>query len=224
MATKSAPIRIESGLSQLVTGSPAALPTGTRPEAIAPTTVPRKKGVSTDAAAKSGSARRRPAGATRELVEREARTPQHDPERGEAERDEQRRHDRLERRRERRSRARPARRSARRGWPPRPARSPSRSDRADAGRARRRPRAGSRDPPPKSAPPKTAYMVTPIQRMTATASALLTPALLSRCRPVGRRPGRTAPRRLCFVGGAPASRHRPQDEDQRRHRARCRAR
>ena len=48
MATNSAPIRSESGLSQLVTASPAALPTGTRPEAIAPTTVPMKNGVSSD--------------------------------------------------------------------------------------------------------------------------------------------------------------------------------
>src|SRR4029077_17052652 len=41
------------GLSQLVITSPRAMPTGTRPEAIAPATVPRKKGVTTDDAAKA---------------------------------------------------------------------------------------------------------------------------------------------------------------------------
>ena len=47
-------------MSQLVTASPAALPTGTRPEAIAPTTVPKKNGVTTDETAKARSARRCP--------------------------------------------------------------------------------------------------------------------------------------------------------------------
>ena len=59
MATNRTPIRIETGFSQLVTGSPSALPTGTRPEAIAPTTVPMKKGVTTDEIANAASARRR---------------------------------------------------------------------------------------------------------------------------------------------------------------------
>ena len=40
------------GLNQLVHRSPAALPGGTRPEAIPPSAAPRKKGVSTDASAK----------------------------------------------------------------------------------------------------------------------------------------------------------------------------
>ena len=35
MATARHPLRIDVGLIQLVTSSPAALPTGTRPEAIA---------------------------------------------------------------------------------------------------------------------------------------------------------------------------------------------
>ena len=66
MATKSAPMTRETGFSQLLTGSPSALPIGTRPEATAPTTVPMKKGVSTEEIAKAASARRRPAsGATR---------------------------------------------------------------------------------------------------------------------------------------------------------------
>jgi hypothetical protein len=60
VATKSAPISSESGFSQLVTGSPAALPTGTRPDAMAPTTVPMKNGVSSDESPKSCSATCRP--------------------------------------------------------------------------------------------------------------------------------------------------------------------
>ena len=60
MATNSAPITSDSGLSQLVTASPAALPTGTRPPAIAPTTVPMKNGVSSDASPNSVSATARP--------------------------------------------------------------------------------------------------------------------------------------------------------------------
>ena len=100
MATKSAPITSESGLTQLVTGSPAALPTGTRPPAIAPTTVPMKNGVRSEASPKNRTAQRPAAGAPRGVLEREPGAAQHDPERREAERDEQRREDRLERRRE----------------------------------------------------------------------------------------------------------------------------
>ena len=62
MATKSAPVTSESGLTQLVTTSPVALPTGTRPPATAPTTVPRKNGVSTEAAPKTVVASARPRG------------------------------------------------------------------------------------------------------------------------------------------------------------------
>ena len=43
-----------------MSGSPSALPIGTRPDAIAPTTVPMKKGVSTDETANSHIATRRP--------------------------------------------------------------------------------------------------------------------------------------------------------------------
>ena len=60
MATKSAPITSESGFSQLLTGSPVALPTGTLPDATAPTTVPMKNGVSSDESPKRRSARLRP--------------------------------------------------------------------------------------------------------------------------------------------------------------------
>ena len=42
-----------------MTGSPTALPMGTRPDATAPTTVPMKNGVSTDDTANEASARRR---------------------------------------------------------------------------------------------------------------------------------------------------------------------
>src|SRR3954464_15160091 len=104
VATKSAPMRRESGLSELVTRSPAALPTGTRPAATAPTTVPRKNGVSTDDSPNSRSASRRrprrqperprgePAAVepARGGVEREPGAAQHDAERGQAERNEQR--------------------------------------------------------------------------------------------------------------------------------------
>ena len=43
---------IEVSLAQLVSSSPAALPTGTRPDAMPPTTVPRKNGTSSDDSAK----------------------------------------------------------------------------------------------------------------------------------------------------------------------------
>ena len=42
---------IDVWLAQLVSASPVALPTGTRPEAIPPTTVPRKNGTSSDESA-----------------------------------------------------------------------------------------------------------------------------------------------------------------------------
>ena len=50
----------DTGFTQLVTGSPFALPIGTRPEAMAPATVPMKKGVITEERANAPSARRRP--------------------------------------------------------------------------------------------------------------------------------------------------------------------
>ena len=60
MATKSAPSTSDSGLTQLVTRSPASLPTGTRSPAIAPTTVPMKNGVSREASPKNRTANARP--------------------------------------------------------------------------------------------------------------------------------------------------------------------
>src|ERR687894_645055 len=46
MPTASSPVTSDVGLSQLPTRSPAAMPGGTRPLAMAPATVPRKNGVS----------------------------------------------------------------------------------------------------------------------------------------------------------------------------------
>ncbi len=46
-------------MTQLSTGSPAFPPDGTRPEAMAPTTVPRKYGTSTDESAKTAPKLRR---------------------------------------------------------------------------------------------------------------------------------------------------------------------
>jgi hypothetical protein len=46
-------------LSQLVTRSPRAFPTGTRPEAIAPTTAPSAKGVRIEESEKTASTVRR---------------------------------------------------------------------------------------------------------------------------------------------------------------------
>src|SRR3990172_2269844 len=54
------PIRTEVGFSQLAHGSPAALPAGTRPLAMAPPAAPRKNGVTTDEIAKTAPAARRP--------------------------------------------------------------------------------------------------------------------------------------------------------------------
>ncbi len=93
---KRTPIKMETGLTQLVTGSPFALPIGTRPEATAPATVPMKKGVITD------ERRERPGGEAPaslpcgDALEGESCATQHDPESREAERDEQGRHDRRE--------------------------------------------------------------------------------------------------------------------------------
>ncbi len=51
--TARTPPRIDVGLIQLVHGSPASPPAGTRPEAIAPATAPMQYGTITDDAAKA---------------------------------------------------------------------------------------------------------------------------------------------------------------------------
>src|SRR4051794_41017691 len=61
MTIARSPTKIDVGLIQLSIGSPAALPTGTRPDTIAPTAAPRKNGVTTDEIAKTAPAARRPA-------------------------------------------------------------------------------------------------------------------------------------------------------------------
>lgn len=50
-----APLAIDVGLSQLETRPPSAMPGGTLPEDIAPATVPRKNGVTSDENAKCGA-------------------------------------------------------------------------------------------------------------------------------------------------------------------------
>ena len=53
MATAITPTAIEVGFSHASTGSPAALPSGTRPEAMPPIAAPSANGVSTDEAPNS---------------------------------------------------------------------------------------------------------------------------------------------------------------------------
>ena len=60
MATNSTPTITDTGFSQLVTGSPSAFPTGTLPDATAPTTVPMKNGVRSDERPKTRVASRLP--------------------------------------------------------------------------------------------------------------------------------------------------------------------
>lgn len=55
MATERTPMAIDVGFSQELHRLPAALPTGTRREAIPPTTVPRANGVRIDESAKTVS-------------------------------------------------------------------------------------------------------------------------------------------------------------------------
>jgi hypothetical protein len=64
VATASTPIVTDVGFSQLVSRSPLAFPTGTRPDAIAPATVPSANGVSTDESANTRSMARCPRAAS----------------------------------------------------------------------------------------------------------------------------------------------------------------
>ncbi len=61
-ATARHPVRIEVGLTQLLIRSPAALPTGTRPDAIAPTAAPSMYGVRMEETANVRSMTRRSRG------------------------------------------------------------------------------------------------------------------------------------------------------------------
>jgi hypothetical protein len=58
VTTPSAPISTEVGFSHDDHTSPAALPTGTRPDAIPPTAAPRQKGISTEEEANSAPSTR----------------------------------------------------------------------------------------------------------------------------------------------------------------------
>ena len=113
--------RSTSRLSQLVTRSPRALPGGTLPEAIAPTTAPSANGVMIDESANSPSTGRSSAQRRGLAPHDVADRAQHDPDR----RDRERRRRASRRSRRTRRVARPARPSgrgsARRGSPPRPA-------------------------------------------------------------------------------------------------------
>ena len=96
------------------------------------------------------------------------------------------------------------------------------SARGRSPRARRRRRRGPRSPAPKSAPPNTAYAVTPTN--STTAAAVLMPSTASRAR---RLDGCARPVRHVVVveldlrAEPPA--HAAQHEDRRRRRRRCRA-
>ena len=130
------------------------------------------------------------------LAEGEARAAQHDAERGERERDEQRERDRRERLRE------PGPQHDQAEDEPDVVRLPHRPDRvADdlPGRAAppAPPAVRSQNPPPKSAPPKSAYAVTPVIRMTATTSLMTLPAH-------GRRPVHAGHALARLVGAAAA--------------------
>jgi hypothetical protein len=57
-STASRPSAIEVGFSHESSAEPAALPTGTRPEPIAPAAAPRQNGVSTDATANAAPSTR----------------------------------------------------------------------------------------------------------------------------------------------------------------------
>jgi hypothetical protein len=59
IVTASTPPTIDVGFTQLDQGSPASPPAGTRPEAMAPATVPMKNGTSTDEMAKAAPKLRR---------------------------------------------------------------------------------------------------------------------------------------------------------------------
>ena len=59
MVTAITPPRIDVGLIQLLHGSPACPPVGTRPDAIAPTTAPKQNGTTIDDAAKAAPKFRR---------------------------------------------------------------------------------------------------------------------------------------------------------------------
>ena len=213
VATKRAPVTNESRLTQLLTLSPAALPTGTRPPAIAPTTVPRKNGVSTDDAPNTVVESARPRArravcwnakpAPRRTIPNAARlSGMNSVEKMASKAD-----------------GKPVHRTTStkisQTWFASHT-GPIAQSISARGRRPRSPPPASRlqKPAPKSAPPKTAYIVTPTTRMTATAFARVIAALPVR----QRRRARVGAvwHFLVAVLVAPATRHRAQGDDQRR--------
>ena len=159
------------GVDPAVHGSPALPPAGTRPEAMPPTTAPRQKGTSTDEIGEGGAEVAAVAGAEDRLAEREAGAAEHDAERGKGQRDEEGQGDRGVRLRE----AGPQHHEDE--DQPDVVGLPHRCDRVVDDLAGPLPALGppatrSQKPAPKSAPPKTAYIVTAANRMTAAVVAI----------------------------------------------------
>ena len=94
--TASTPMKIEVGFSQLENMCPAALPTGTRLVAIAPTAAPSANGVRIEESEKIVSITARLAIARRTLAERICRAAEDDPQRGDEQRHGERGGDRSE--------------------------------------------------------------------------------------------------------------------------------
>src|SRR6476469_2004038 len=191
---KSTPITNESGFSQLDTWSPEAFPVGTRPDAIAPTTVPMKNGVRTDANPKIASDHARPP-ARRALwwnAKPEPRSTMPSAARLSGMNNVEKIASNAV--------ANPVQSTTRmkisQTWLASQT-GPIAQSISSRGRRPPSPRPASRlqKPAPKSAPPKMAYIVAPIQRTIATASALLIAALLPE-RPAPEAPDRTARRPL----------------------------
>ena len=170
--------------------SPVALPTGTRPPAIAPTTVPRKNGVSTDASPKSVSAKARPR--ARRAVWWNANPAPRNTTPSAARLSGMNRVEKIASNADEKPVQSTTNTKISHTWLASQT-GPIAQSTSSRGRRPRAPPPASRlhSPAPKSAPPKTAYIVTPIRRTTATASAWLTRTLPARDRPAGRHPGRT---------------------------------
>ena len=194
MATKSAPITSESGLSQLVTGSPAALPTGTRPPAIAPTTVPMKKGVSTEASPKTVAASARPL--ARRAVWWNAKPEPRSTIPSAARHSGMNKVEKIASNADEKPVQSTTSTKINQTWFASQT-GPIAQSIKSRGRRPRSPPPASRlqRPAPKSAPPKMAYRVAPIQRMIATASARFTAGPLPERDRAPETRGRTVPRR-----------------------------
>ena len=172
MDTKRRPITIESGLSQLVTLSPAAFPTGTRPPAMAPTTVPMKNGVRIELSPKISPAASRPR--ARRAVWWNANPDPRSTMPRAASVSGMNRVEKIASNAGEKPVQRTTRTKISQTWLASQT-GPIAESIIWRGRRPRSPPPASRlqRPAPKSAPPKTAYIVTPTKSTTATASALL---------------------------------------------------